>query len=255
MGFGRMLISPMPHELPKSQGRPRAIFFDMDDTLLDTSGGVMESWELACREVAPAVGVEWDELRKAILREMANFWRDEAAVEHWRTRLADAREHVIGLTLKAEGLDTSFAHQISESCGIAREERLVMFEDARETLGWLREAGYRLGLITNGPAGMQRSKVQRFELAPLFDVVVIEGEFGFGKPSPRVFEHALQATGATADEAWHIGDNLYADIGGAQGAGLQATWIHRGRLEMKDGQPVPDRIIEQLAELRAQLSA
>lgn len=227
----------------------------MDDTLLDTSGGVMESWEVACRDAAPALGVEWEPLRAAILRDMAHFWRDEAAVEHWRTRLADAREHVIGLSLAAEGLDAAYARRISDCCGIAREQRLVLFDDALETLTWLRTNGYQLGLITNGPAQMQRGKVDRFNLAALFDVVVIEGEFGFGKPSPRVFEHALRVTGSAAHEAWHIGDNLYADIGGAQAAGLHAAWIHRGRLEMKDGQPVPDRVFEHLRELRTALSA
>ena len=243
----------MPIDPPQAATRPRAIFFDMDDTLLDTSGGVMESWEIACRDAAPALGIEWEVLRTAILRDMANFWRDEAAVEHWRTRLADAREHVIGISLAAEGLDCAYARRISDVCGKAREERLVLFEDALETLDWLRRGGYHLGLITNGPAAMQRAKVDRFDLASLFDVVVIEGEFGFGKPSPRVFEHALQVTGTAPKDAWHVGDNLYADIGGAQAAGLQATWIHRGRLEMKDGQPVPDRVIEHLDELRQTL--
>ena len=250
-----MLRSTMSDALANNSNSPRAIFFDMDDTLLDTSGGVMESWEIACRDAAPALGVEWEQLRTAILREMATFWHDEAAVEHWRTRLADAREHVISQCLASEGLDCAHARRISDLCGSAREERLVLFEDALETIVWLRTSGYRLGLITNGPAAMQRAKVERFGLAPLFDVVVIEGEFGHGKPSPRVFEHALRMTGSAAHEAWHVGDNLYADIGGAQAAGLHATWIHRGRLEMKDGQPVPDRVIEHLRELRDALSA
>ena len=234
---------------------PRAIFFDLDDTLLDTSAGVMDSWEIACRESAPALGVPWDTLRKAILRDMAEFWRDESAVEHWRTRLVAAREHVIALALANEGLDVSYALRISQTCGLAREERLVLFPDSLETLAWLRASGYHLGLITNGPADMQRAKVDRFELAPLFDVVVIEGEFGFGKPSPRVFQHALSVTGTSPGEAWHVGDNLYADVGGARNAGLYAAWIHRGRLELKDGEPTPDRVFEHLQELREALSA
>ncbi len=48
-----------------------------------------------------------------------------------------------------------------------------------------------LGLVTNGAAAAQRAKIERFELARFFDVIVVEGEAGFGKPDPRVFERAL----------------------------------------------------------------
>ena len=125
-----------------------------------------------------------------------------------------------------------------------------LFEDATATLDCLRSAGIRIGLITNGPAEMQRWKIAQFELEPYFDVVVIEGEFGHGKPSARVFEHALGAVGVAAPDAWHVGDNLYADIGGAKGAGLHAAWIHRDRLELGDApKAIPDRVFAHLPEL------
>jgi putative hydrolase of the HAD superfamily len=101
---------------------------------------------------------------------------------------------------------------------------------------------------------MQRWKLNRFGLEPYFDVLVIEGEFGAGKPSPKVFEHALTVVGAGKNEAWHVGDNLYADIAGAQAAGIHATWIHRDRLELGDSpKAIPDRVIAHLPELRAAL--
>ncbi len=233
----------------------RAIFFDMDDTLLDTSAGVETSWEIACREASPQIGCEWGELRSAIISEMMNFWRDEAAAEHWRVKLVEAREHVIDLTLGARGWDRGLTKLISDRYGIERETRLQLFSDAVETLETLRTHGYKLGLLTNGPADMQRGKVTRFALEQYFDVVVIEGEFGRGKPHREVFEHALGRVGAAPEEAWHVGDNLYADIGGAKSAGLEATWIHRDRLELKESAlPVPDRVIGHLAELREALN-
>ena len=233
---------------------PRAIFFDMDDTLLNPSGGVAAAWELACREASATIGCEWTVLRDALLRDMMAFWRDEAAVEHWRTRLVEAREHVIAQTLAAEGWDPGQMQRISDRYGAERETRLALFTDAAETLEALRSRGYKLGLLTNGPADMQRAKVNRFVLEQYFDVVVIEGEFGRGKPHREVFDHALATVGATPSEAWHVGDNLYADIGGAQQAGLHATWIHRDRLELKDSSmPVPDRVIGHLPELRMAL--
>ena len=83
---------------------PRAVFFDMDDTLLDTSGGVQESWGAVAATFAPELGCEPATLQSAIREQMMAFWKDEAAVEHWRTRLHDARTHnieqaLIGLSL------------------------------------------------------------------------------------------------------------------------------------------------------------
>ncbi len=233
---------------------PRAIFFDMDDTLLDTSGGVAEAWRTVCQAFAPELGCDPEDLNTAIRHQMMEFWKDEAAVEHWRTRLHDARTHNVHQALAAKGLNPQLAPRISQGYWEEQSNRMKLFGDALETLDRLRDAGFRLGLLTNGPAEMQRWKLARFPIAERVDVVVIEGEFGHGKPDARVFQHALASVGANPDEAWHVGDNLYADIRGAQGAGIHATWIHRDRLELKDDAPaVPDRVIGHLAELREAL--
>jgi putative hydrolase of the HAD superfamily len=223
----------------------------MDDTLLDTSGGLNEAWELSCRDHAPALGCDWDHLRQAIRREAIDFWRDEAAVGHWRVRLHEARLHVIERALTAEGLDVTHAAPLNERYWGEVRQRWRLFDDALGTLESLRGEGYRLALLTNGPAEMQREKIARFDLEKHFDAVVIEGVFGHGKPNREVFEHALAATGTQPAEAWHIGDNLYADVGGAKNAGLHAVWIHRERLELREDVVVmPDRVIGHLAELQ-----
>jgi len=227
----------------------------MDDTLLDTSGGLEAAWEASCRAHALALGCDWDQVRQAIRREAMEFWRDEAAVGHWRVRLHEARIHIIEKALAAEGLDATRARQINDRYMDEARQRWRLFDDALVTLESLRTEGYRLALLTNGPADMQREKIARFELERHFDTVVIEGVFGHGKPNREVFEHALAATGTDAGQAWHVGDNLYADIGGAKNAGLHAVWIHRERLEMQEDVVVmPDRVIGHLAELRASLA-
>jgi putative hydrolase of the HAD superfamily len=187
----------------------------------------------------------------AIRRAAQEFWKDEAVSGHWRVRLEESRVMYVEQALRAEGLDFAHARAIADRYDAETTARYRLFDDAVETLEWLRSKGFGLSLLTNGPQGMQRRKIERFGLAPFFDAIYIEGEFGHGKPSREVFEHALGRSGAAPSDAWHIGDNLYADIGGAQGAGIHAVWIHRERLEMKDGAPaVPDRVIGHLHELR-----
>lgn len=227
----------------------------MDDTLLNTSGGVDASWGAVCEEFSAALGCDAVALRATIKAEMQRFWSDEASVEReWRTRLEEARTHVIGLALSREGLDVDRAPNLSRRYWEENSSRMRLFDDAIETLTSLRAAGFQIGLITNGPASMQRWKIGQFALESYFDVLVIEGEFGHGKPSPKVFQHALGAVGVDPHQAWHVGDNLYADIGGAQSVGIHAAWIHRDRLEMGESpKAIPDRVIAHLDELRAAL--
>lgn len=231
---------------------PRALFFDMDDTLLDSRSGSRDTWNQLCAEYAPLIGCEAETLRTATLKAAADFWKDEAAVEKlWRTNLTAARALCAKAAFEAEGWDVMHAEPLAHRYDEIMWQHLAAFDDAHTVLDGLRSRGYKLGLITNGPQWMQRRKISTFELERYFDVIVIEGEFGHGKPHAAVFEHALKVTGVAPAEAWHTGDNQYADIGGAQRAGIHAVWIHRDRMELDAAHPVPDRAIAKLDELVA----
>lgn len=233
---------------------PRALFFDMDDTLIDSRSAAKESWDQLCAEYAPLLDCEAPALREAAMKESMTFWKDEAAVEkEWRTNLTAARAVVLRTALEAQGWDHAHAEAMANRYDEIVFDHLKPFDDATSTLETLRSKGYRLGLITNGPQWLQRKKIATFAIEPYFDVVVIEGEFGHGKPHPAVFEHALQATSTAPSDAWHTGDNQYADIGGAQRAGVHAVWIHRDRMELSPDHPTPDRAITHLDELLAAL--
>jgi putative hydrolase of the HAD superfamily len=226
----------------------------MDDTLLDGHMAMTVAWETVCHDAASRLGGDAENLRLAIRREASAFWKDESVVGHWRLDLDGAREIVVGKALAAEGLDTSLAHTIAFDYARLHREHLRPFDDAFSTLDALREAGLRVGLITNGPKALQRDKIDRFGIERYMDVIVIEGEFGAGKPERAVFAHALNAVSAEPDQAWHIGDNLYADVGGAVAAGLNAAWIHRNRLPLDQESAVkPHRIVGTLTEFRAAL--
>jgi putative hydrolase of the HAD superfamily len=169
-------------------------------------------------------------------------------------KLEESRALYVEQALRGKGLDHSHARAMADRYDAETTARYRLFDDAIETLEWLRSRSFAMCLLTNGPQGMQRAKIARFGLAPYFDAIFIEGEFGCGKPDRRVFEQALLTSGASCEDAWHVGDNLYADIGGAQQCGIHAVWIHRERLELKDDAPaVPDRVIGHLRELREAL--
>lgn len=73
-----------------------------------------------------------------------------------------------------------------------------------------------------------------------------------GKPSPAYFQAALEALDADAERTWMVGDDLEADIDGAQKSGLQAVLVRTGkfRQEALDGSAVhPDGVLDSVADL------
>ena len=64
-------------------------------------------------------------------------------------------------------------------------------------------------------------------LMPYFQHVSISAVVGWEKPHVEIFRHATTAVAVAPERALHIGDNLQADVQGAQRAGLQPLWLQR----------------------------
>ncbi|MGW2147503.1 HAD family hydrolase [Nonomuraea bangladeshensis] len=96
-------------------------------------------------------------------------------------------------------------------------------------LGGLQATGWRVGIVTNGMADNQLGKLRRTGLADVVDGYAVSGVEGVRKPDARLFEIAAQRCGTSlAEGGWMVGDNLVADIAGAQAAGLRGIWVDRG---------------------------
>ena len=87
----------------------------------------------------------------------------------------------------------------------------------------------RLGLLTNGPADIQRLKLDQSGLADCFDAVVVSGEVGVGKPSAEAFGRVLDALSVGPDDAVMVGDSWERDVRGAVSAGITPIWVAAGR--------------------------
>jgi putative hydrolase of the HAD superfamily len=80
--------------------------------------------------------------------------------------------------------------------------------------------------------------------------ILIEGEFGVGKPDSRVFKHGLERFGASPAQVWMIGDDLEYDIRPAQELGMDTVWVNHAKIDLPGNRPVtPTRTIYSLAEL------
>jgi len=228
-----------------------ALLFDLDDTLLDYSGEAARCWSEACAAVAGPAGVDPATLGQAIRDVSTVFWGDPVRHRIERTDMMEAwRKIVEGALDRCGGARDGLALRVAEDFAARRRQTWILFADAVPTLDHLRARGVALGLLTNGDALMQREKIARWDLARYFDVIVIEGEFGCGKPDARVFHHALEALRVRPADTWMVGDNLVWDILGAKQVGVRAAWLDReGRGLPPDAPAVPDRILGSLTEL------
>jgi putative hydrolase of the HAD superfamily len=102
----------------------------------------------------------------------------------------------------------------------------VVYDDVFPALEELRGAGLRLGVISNFDARLYRL-LEGLGLKRYFNSVTISSEAGYAKPAAELFEFALAATGASADEALHVGDAPHLDVAGANAAGIDAILIRR----------------------------
>ncbi|MFI8234965.1 HAD family hydrolase [Streptomyces sp. NPDC085900] len=103
------------------------------------------------------------------------------------------------------------------------------------SLQQLKDAGWSIGVATNGSSDIQRAKVRATGLADLIDGIAASGDIDVRKPDPQLFELAAARCGTqlTPDD-WMTGDNPETDIAGGYKAGLRTIWVR--------GCPWPDRL-------------
>jgi putative hydrolase of the HAD superfamily len=221
----------------------RALLLDLDDTLLDYSGGVDECWQAACAEAA--AGVAQGPLLAALLESRRVFWSDPLRHRQERVNMPRAWARIATGALERCGADGALGAAIAESFAARRRATMALFPDTLDFLTGLRALGLPLALVTNGDAREQRFKIERHGLARFFDAIVIEGELGHGKPDAFAYETALAGLGvAPGPEVAMVGDHLEFDVAGAQRLGLRGIWLDRTKQGIPGDSPVrPDRIV------------
>jgi len=236
---------------------PRAILFDLDDTILIAFGPSQSQWQRTIASFADRLGpIEAKLIAAAIQTASTELWADPARHKYWRHRIVDARRRIVASAFAALA---EVGHPIppeaiwdamADAYNALHDAELSMFPDAHETLDRLKGVGVKLALITNGAAAPQRAKVVRFALEHRFDHIQIEGEHGFGKPEERAYTHAMEVLGVGPRETWMVGDNLEWEIVAPQRLGIHAIWHDGYGVGLPPDSPIrPDRIIRRLSDL------
>ena len=230
---------------------PKAIFLDMDDTILADSVNSAACLQTACEKHAPALQMAAADLRTAMERASDSYWADRDRHRTGRLDLDRARLEVASLALRNLGVENEGrAAALAGNLAALRDAALCPFPGAIETLCELRLRGVATALLTNGHSSKQRAKIVRFGLAAFFQTIVIESEFGAGKPDERVYRHALAQLRVEPKDTWMVGDNLEWDVAGPMRLGIFGIWLDHHACGLPAGCAIrPDRIIHALPEL------
>jgi putative hydrolase of the HAD superfamily len=190
-----------------------AVFFDVDDTLVD--------FDTAARAAFHAVFGESADYAAWIT--LSRQWYPRHPKELSWADMRVGRTAAFLQTLgRADDPDGIEARRLGMAAAACR-----LFPDAADCLGALRRSGRELGVITNSESVHQRAKLRAVGLGDAFDAVVISGEVGVAKPERAIFEHACAAVGVAPQAALHVGDRLDLDALGASEAGLRGVWLDR----------------------------
>jgi len=107
---------------------------------------------------------------------------------------------------------------------------------------------YRLFLVSNGTAQVQRSRLASANLYRFFEEIFISQEVGFNKPAKAFFDACFERIpGFDRAKALMMGDSLSSDIQGGINAGVKTVWINSGGRE--SGCIRPDYELKQLRDL------
>lgn len=237
-----MVASARPAPLDPT---PRAILFDLDDTLCDYAAAREVRLRVAFSLEGHPETARWsDEELAALIAESIRM--HPHGVEHFPELLAK-----FGVDDPAVAAEAARWYRTNKLYG------LQLFDGALQVLKTVRavkEAGQNgerrpVGIITNGPTDVQREKLDLLGLRDLVDFVVISEEFGAAKPDARIFDEALRLAGVEASEAVFIGDSAEYDMVGAITTGIPTIWINRAQAPWDHEGPRPDRDVRSIAEV------
>ncbi len=231
---------------------PAAILLDLDDTIITWDSVAEQSWKKVCYDFSDTT----NGLRADVLIQNVNIVREwylsnPERYRYARLNLPAYRREIMKLAFSRLGInDDKLAVAIADAYGIEREEAVYIIPGASESLQYWKKQKTKLALISNGAAEAQRRKIKRFKLSGFFNYILIESEFGAGKPEKRVFLKACRELNIAPSQAWMVGDNLELDISGAQNAGIYSVWVDWQGKGLPAYSPiVPDKIIQSIAEL------
>lgn len=241
-----------------SENNPiKAVIFDLDDTLIDWSGMNMTFREFIDPKLVHVHKYLVDQgFEVASAEKLADLVHDYSRfVWHRALETGGGASLVNALKLTFDELGIPIeAVNMDEVLQAYRWEPfpgVVPFEDTHDVLTDLKEAGYKIGLVTNSyqPMWMRDVELRKYDLIDYFDARITSGDTGFIKPHPAIYWRMLGLLNLMPEEAVFVGDRPDQDIKGAHSVGMPNVLMSPAHLNRELNGVRPDYTIRQLSEL------
>jgi len=205
----------------------RAVLFDFDFTLADSSAGAIECVNSALRAVGMNTA-DPEQIRKTIGLSLSETFA-------WLTQSTDAA--------RAAAFETAFVRRADE----VMAESTRMYRDVVPTLERLRDL--QLGVVSTKYRYRIEHILDLHGLASAFSVIVGGQDVARMKPEPDALVLACDRLGVKRSEAVYVGDHVVDSIA-AQAAGIPMVAVLTGTCVADDfTEPPPAAIIRSLSEL------
>jgi putative hydrolase of the HAD superfamily len=216
--------------------RIKAVFFDINETLLDPS----RSFHLAFRQVWEDMSGRWSTDREKpdwnrIWDSYQREWRAGRSRESRRESWAEAqRRNVAALSSAVQKHDLrigetalqSFFQRVAEQ----QEKSPLLYTGTAETLAAL-STRYKVAIISNGVQEKQTRRLRAAgQIPPLREEhMFFSAAVGCRKPDPVIFRHALDRMGLRPNQTVMVGNSWAKDVLGAVNVHMNAVWFRPDR--------------------------
>lgn len=169
----------------------RTVVFDLDGTLADTSGDLLDAANAALIALGHAPVLEHP--------------RDAGtALRGGRAMLTLGFER-LGLPLEDAQIDAGYPVLLS-AYGKQIADKTYLYDGARAVVTRLKLAGYKVAVCTNKPYGLAEQLLRKIDFFDIFDAVVGAGTLPTRKPDPASYIHAVTQAGGEVKNSLLVGD-------------------------------------------------
>lgn len=201
------------------------VIFDLDGTIRYSEPRGIDVFHQSIAEMGISFS---DEQRKSAERWVHYYWAQSPELaddirrfgqsedgDFWRQH---SRRHIQMLGVPESEIE-EISKKVTEAMRLEYEWKNCVPVDVRPTLTSLKDAGLRLGVVSNRHEEFG-GLLEELDLLDFFEVTLAAGELGWWKPDPRLLQHAVDLIGTQPESTIYVGDNYYADVVGARAAGL-----------------------------------
>lgn len=187
----------------------KAIFFDVDDTLLNFKASATYAYKKMLEENHIAYDPNIEKYYHEVNQQL---WQQHDHGQITRDELLIKRFEIVFKDYDAKKLNDSFLFNLSNSAYVNT--------NTIETLSTLAKQ-YPLYAASNSQYELQIKRLELANIKQYFTDIYCSSAIGYTKPDIRFYQNCIAKTNLKAKEILMVGDNIITDIEGAKKAGLQ----------------------------------